>query len=161
MKRVLELTLSIALASIAAGAAAQEAPAEDTSKWRFLTRVGQTPVIVSEDVKGQAVKTVEAHTILGTRHSSGADGILTTFEVDCPKRTIKDTGSIALDGAKPLGKVPSQTKGEAVKMEPQTFFGAVGMYACMRFAASGDKKVITGKAAAIKYAKAKASGAIN
>ena len=135
---------------------AQEA--EDSSRWRFLSSTDQAVVLISDDVDGRTTtKNVTTYTAFAEPHSSGAEGYTTSFEVDCRLETIHDLGSVAIAGDRELGRIPSQTADGKVSYRPGTLFGDVAAFACLRRVASEDRRVTTGRDAAVAYARKRAS----
>ena len=135
---------------------AQEA--EDSSRWRYLSSTDQAVVLINDDVDGRTTtKTVTTYTAFAEPHSSGAVGYATSFEVDCRMETINDLGSVAHAADRELGRMPSQTADGAVQYKPGTLFGDVAAFACLRRVASEDRRVTTGRDAAVEYARKRAS----
>lgn len=155
--KALRAAAVIAAAMAGTGALAQDAAAVDESRWRFLSSVGDTVVIIADDVEGQSdTKKVVTYTAFGKPHSSGAEGYTTDFEVNCQTETLKDLGSTAFAGQQAIGRMPSQTKDEAVHYDSGTLFGDIAAYACFRRVASGDRNVIRGRADAVAHARKRA-----
>lgn len=149
--------LAAAMVVMGSAAAAQDAPAEDTSRWRYLTKAGEMPIIVNDMIDGQRdIRKFTAHTILVQPHASGVDGITTEYEVNCRAETITDLGSIGYAGAEEKGRIPPQNDGNPNQYQAGTLFGDLIQYGCRRRVASGDRRVVTGKAAAVEYAKERA-----
>lgn len=142
---------------VGSSAFAQGEGAGDSVRWRYLTSSPEAVVIVAAEVEGQSDdKKVRTYTAFAKPHSSGAEGYVTEYEVDCQAETINSLGSTVYAGDAELGRVPSQTADGAVAYEAGTLFGDIAAYACFRRVASGDKNVVTGRTQAVEHARKRA-----
>lgn len=148
---------AMSLLPLAAVAFAQAAPTatEDTSRWRYLTHAGEAGMLVtaSTDEQTRGVRTLSTYTVLGQPHESGVDGLLTNYEVDCRRDTIKDLGSTAFAGDQNRGAVASATNNEARDVPPSTVFFVISEFACNGRVPATDRTIVTGRAAAIAHAR--------
>lgn len=153
-------TAGAALAQPAAPAAPQAASpatapapaAEDTSRWRYLLSTGGSGILVSDGVEGNEIRSLSTYVVLG-RPQGSVDGILTRFEVNCETDMIKDLGSTAYAGGQARGTMASQTSGQFTRFEAGTLFETIATFACTRRTPSTERRVVTGLAAAVDYAR--------
>lgn len=135
-------------------ARAQEpaAAAQDTSRWRFLIAAGGNGVLISDEVAGNEIRTLSTYLVFA-QPRSGVDGLLTRYEVNCETERLKDLGSVAYAGTEARGNVASQTGGQPIQIESGTLFEAISTYACTRRLPTSDRRIVTGRAAAVEYAR--------
>lgn len=130
---------------------------EDTSRWRYLVGTAEMGILVS-DVSGDDVRTLSTYGVLTAAHASGVDGFETRFETDCRTDQIKDLGGTAYTGAEARGTIPSRTNGQAIIVEPRTLYATIHAYACSGRFPESEGRTVTGRAAAVAYARTRMSG---
>lgn len=155
----LAATSSTAPAQTAPPAAASSTPAApapaapDTSRWRYLTTAGANGILISDGTPGNEIRSVSTYIVLGQPQAGNVDGFLTRYEVNCETNMIKDLGSVAYAGAEARGTLASQTNGQSVQYGPSTLFEVVANFTCTGRTPSTQRRIVTGREAAIAYAR--------
>lgn len=155
LRTALAIGLAAGFGGMSGPALGQEAAGAtpDTSRWRYMTTVSGAGILVAEQVDGRDLRTVSTFTVLPQTHASGVDTILTRYEVNCRTERLRDLGSTAFAGAQARGNIASQTNGQIVEFQRGTLFEAVYYFGCQRRLASQDRRVVTGRDAAVAYAR--------
>jgi hypothetical protein len=101
--------------------------------WRLIM-APQGNVVVATGREKKNLRTVELQTftLLADPIEGGADGIYSRFEVDCDWGRIRDIGSTAYAGTRPIRAMGSQTGSRFIPPAPRSFYSGVRDYACYR-----------------------------
>jgi hypothetical protein len=146
------MQLRTALAALAiAVTAAQGAAAQDGTRYRYLNRSDASIVMVRDEVTGaQTDRRVHLLLVRASGLLNGADNYTFEYSVNCTDKSYRILWTEAYAGDKLIAREDVGTGTEA--STPGTLTGDTVVYACAGMLASGDKTVLTGKAAARAYA---------
>ena len=110
---------------------AQASAASREKSWHLIMAPQGNVVVATGRAKKNFVTVeLQTFTLLADPIEGGADGIYSSFEVDCDWGRLRDLGSTAYRGTEPIRAVGSQTGGQFVPHGTESFLWGVQAYAC-------------------------------